>query len=317
MPRPETVDKAIAEIGKSVANYRYFFEKLNAPGWLRPLADRGRFDHPPTLIEVEGGFLFPGWPESQYLARMAKLPEAQAEVLRIALAIPQTDNAMVHADLLNVALALPAAEAAQLADRIASWVQQGHENSVAMKIGEFIAHLATGGQGRAALRLAAAAFALKPQPAAQEEQEWAPSPEPQAYLRDWYYEHALEAAFAPLVAVDPKATFVLVCDLLDQAIALSRGPAQGEARDYSYIWRSAIERDEQPAQLRSILVSAVRDAANIIVQGDRAALATVLAELRRHSWTVFKRLEYHTLTGLAAHALPEIEGMAVRLADLP
>ena len=103
MPRPETVEKALEQIGKSAANYRYFFEKLTSPSWLAPLAEKGRFSAPPGMIEVEGGGMFPPWPESQYLARMAKVPEAQAQVLQIVLAIPATDNIGVHSDRMDVA----------------------------------------------------------------------------------------------------------------------------------------------------------------------------------------------------------------------
>ena len=73
MPRPETVDKAIQEIGKSTANYRYFFDKLNSTAWLDRLATKGRFRSPPQKIELEDGRVsFPSWPESRYLARMAQ-----------------------------------------------------------------------------------------------------------------------------------------------------------------------------------------------------------------------------------------------------
>ena len=74
MPKPETVSKALEQIGKSAANYQYFFDKLSSPEWLAPLAEKGRFKQPPEKQPVEGGVRFPGWPESQYLVRMVKIP---------------------------------------------------------------------------------------------------------------------------------------------------------------------------------------------------------------------------------------------------
>ena len=62
MPRPETVDRASAELQKSSANYRYFFEKLNSPAWLAPLAAKNFFKKPPEKLVVDGGVMFPGWP---------------------------------------------------------------------------------------------------------------------------------------------------------------------------------------------------------------------------------------------------------------
>src|SRR5580704_10685490 len=114
MPKPETVSKALEQIGKSAANYQYFFDKLSSPEWLAPLAEKGRFKQPPEKQSVEGGVRFPGWPESQYLVHMAKIPAAQQQVLQIVLAMADTDNIRVHADLMEIALSLPASDAAKL-----------------------------------------------------------------------------------------------------------------------------------------------------------------------------------------------------------
>jgi len=313
MPRAETVDKAMVEIGKSASNYRYFFEKLKSPTWLGPLAAKGRFTSPPSKIEVEGRVVFPAWPESQYLARMAQLPEAQEEVLRIVQAMPETDNIWVHADLLAIALALPAGQAAQLVERACKWLQTPFENIVADKIGDLIVHLATGGQPQAALRLATAAFALEPA-VLDEEEEFAPLPEPKAHLRDWGYEEALKTAIPALVAADRERTFALLCNLLDRAIVLSRHTAGTTGEDYSSIWHSAIEQDEYPPRLRNTLISAVRNAAQTIIEDNRGTLQDVLAELRRHQWPAFKRIEFHILERFAAIATPEIIPLAVELA---
>jgi hypothetical protein len=314
MPRPETVDKALTEIGKSAANYRYFFEKLNSPTWLGPLAERGRFRTPPAKVEVDGRAIFPGWPESQYLARMARIPEAQDQVLQIVLSVPATENIRVHADLLEVALALPPAHAAQLVNLACSWVQSPFDSMVTYKVGDLISHLASGGQSAAALRLAKAAFALRPAAPVDDEQEWSPSPEPRAYLRDWNYEEELRKAIPALLAADRRQTFALLCDLLDRAMALSRRKGEPEKQDYSYIWHNAIEQDEQPPQLRNSIISAVRNAAETIISPCASALPEVLAELRRHEWPVFKRMELHILERFANIGMTEIIPIAVQLA---
>lgn len=314
MPRPETVEKAIAEISKSAANYRYFFERLNSPSWLGPLAEKGRFRTPPDKIEVDGGVMFPVWPESQYLARMAKIPEAQAQVLQIVGSIPETDNIRVHADLLDVALALPAASAALLVDRVSRWVQSLFDSMVSYHIGDLIAHLANGGQAQAALRLANAAFAVTPAAPLNNEHEWAPSPEPRAYLDDWNYEEALKKAIPALIAADGRHTFAMLCNLLDRAVTLSRRTGDTTGQDYSYIWHTAIEQDEQPPRLRNTLISTVRNAAETIIQQDQAELPAVLAELRTHRWPVFKRIELHLLGHFASIAAGEIATLTPEVA---
>ena len=145
MPTRETVEKALAEIGKSAANYRYFFENLKSPSWLAPLSEAGLFTNPPGREEVEGGFIFPGWAASAYLARMAKIADAQTPVLRIVLAMHDTDNVNVQSDLLEIARALPAHDAATLVAKARSWTQTPYRSLVKYHIGDLIVHLADGG----------------------------------------------------------------------------------------------------------------------------------------------------------------------------
>lgn len=314
MPRPEIVDQAIQEISKSTANYRYFFERLNSPAWLAPLAAKGRFSNPPARVEHEDGLVsFPGWPESRYLARMAQLPEAQEQVLRIVRAIPETDNIAVHADLMDIALALPADLASQMANQACAWVQNAINGTIQYKIGDLIAHLAAGGQPQAALQIAEAALALEPE-TPPEGREASIPPEPRAHLRDWHYEEILKKALPALIAADKEHAFMFVCDLLDRAVTLSRRSDEDANQDYSNIWHPAIERDEQPSDVRNTIVSTVRDAAETIANNDPQDLGQVLAELRRHRWPVFKRIELHLLNTFSTTGMPEIIPIALRLA---
>ena len=65
MLKPETIERATQEIRKGYAQYRYFFEQLNSPSWLEPLAERGFFSKPPDPQKVDGQHVrFPPWPES-------------------------------------------------------------------------------------------------------------------------------------------------------------------------------------------------------------------------------------------------------------
>jgi hypothetical protein len=77
MPKPEIVERALAAI-KGYAQYEYFFENLDSPAWLEPLAAKGMFKHPQPVEKVDPYIRFPFWPESRYLVRMSKLPESQA-----------------------------------------------------------------------------------------------------------------------------------------------------------------------------------------------------------------------------------------------
>lgn len=316
MPSPETVDSVLKLIGKNAANYRYFFEKLDSPEWLSPLANRGRFKTPPKKIEVEGGTSFPPWPESQYLARMAKNPAAQAEVLRIVLEMEETDNISVHADLLAIALALSGPDAARLVKRAFVWVQSPFPSLVADKISDLIVHLASGGQTKAAFQLANSVFAIVPSASEGAHHKKSVSPELSTWLDDWHYAKALKNAVPALVNADPIRTIKFLCFLLSRAIELSQG-GKGDHEDYSYIWHKAIEKDERSPRLRSSIVSALRDALEQAVQRDPSVLTNTLDVLERYDWPVFERLKLHLLRVYADGAMDQIRAVVPALIDFP
>src|SRR2546422_126786 len=72
-PTPDQVNKAVAQLGHGEYN-RYFFDRLENPEWLGPLKAKGFLSSPPPPVhdEARGTIGFPPWPESRYLARMAK-----------------------------------------------------------------------------------------------------------------------------------------------------------------------------------------------------------------------------------------------------
>ena len=51
-----------------------FFDRLQDPKWLKPLALEGYFDNPPDAVQTESGLQFPGWAQSRFLLRMDHIP---------------------------------------------------------------------------------------------------------------------------------------------------------------------------------------------------------------------------------------------------
>ena len=152
-----------------------------------PLREHRFFRDPPDPVRDGEYINFPLWPESRYLVRMAKNPDAQQTVLEIALAIPDTEIVRVHEDVLEIALALSPEMAARFVAQAKSWVLSPYELLLPEKIGDLIIHLAGGGQGEAAWDLTGAALALQPDPrAAEKEEEEFYSPEPQPLFEKWY-----------------------------------------------------------------------------------------------------------------------------------
>jgi hypothetical protein len=295
MPRPDAVDRALRAIEKGYAEYAYFFEQLKSPDWLRPLEDRGRFRLPPPPIR-EGQYIrFPEWPESRYLIRMARIPEAQETVLRIALAIPATENSRVHDDLADIALSLPPQQSARLVPQISAAIPNSVMLLLAEKVGDLIVHLARGREGEAALKLAGAALALAPDPrfAESADEESLLSPEPQAHVRDWYYNRIVDKAVPELVKCSGIGAVRLVCKLLDDAIRYSRKREEDEEEDYLYIRHPAIEHGKNPDDIPSLLLCASRDAAEQLVAAEPAQFQSVITLFAEHKWVSFRRLELH------------------------
>lgn len=295
MLRPETVVKALREIEKGYAQYQYFFDNLNSPAWLEPLHGRGFFRNPPPPIR-EGQYIrFPEWPESRYLVRMAGIPEAQETVLRIAQAIPATENSRVHGDLADIALALPAPLSAQLVPQLRAAIPNSVELLLAEKVKDLIVHLAKGGEAKAALQLAAAALDLRAVPRFAEpaDEESLLSPEPQSHFRNWYYNRIVDAAVPALVNCSGIEAVRLVCKLLDDAIRYSRKREEDGEEDCLYIRHPAIEHGKDHDDIPSVLLCAARDAAEQLVAAEPAQFPSVIALFAEHKWVTFRRLELY------------------------
>lgn len=293
--KPETVAKALHEIEKGYAQYQYFFDKLASPAWLEPLHGHGFFQDPRPPVRDGQYISFPLWPESRYLVRMARIPEAQETVLRIALAISARENSRVHDDLADIALALPAPQSAQLVPQLRAVIPNSVKLRLAEKVGDLIVHLARGGEGEAALQLAAAALELRPDPRFAEpaDEELLLSPEPQAHFRNWYYNRIVDKAVPALVSCSGIEAVRLVCKLLDDAIRYSRKPEEEGEEDYLYIRHPAIEHGKDHDDIPSVLLCAARDAAEQLVTAELAQFRSVIAPFAEHKWVTFRRLELH------------------------
>src|SRR5437868_4391767 len=104
-PTPETLERVAAQCARPEGR-AYFFERLENPSWVKPLAEMGFFQDPPGPIPAEepGYVRFPYWPEGAYLARMSALaPDDVAAVLSGA---SSSDNPRVTQALLQAATSL-------------------------------------------------------------------------------------------------------------------------------------------------------------------------------------------------------------------
>jgi len=305
MVKPDLIDKVLEEIGKRPANYEYFFSKLNSPEWIDPLFDKGMFRNPPKPVQDGHYVSFPFWPESRYLARMAKI--APLKVLNVTLKIPETDNFRVNEDIIDIALSLPSDLVEKIVSRAKKSIKSPYASQIATKLGQLVAHLAKEKQVDTALELARDLLAVLPDSRVAEngDEEKIISPKPRARFDIWDYKEILEKHIPTIVEVASEGTFDMLCDILEQAIVYS---GNEKPYDYSYIWRPAIEDHEQNRGynvLKDALVTSIRDTSRYIAEKDPSKLQFIIDSLEERGWCVFYRIAIHLLR-LFAETVPNL-----------
>ena len=285
---PETdLERTAAQIRKSPASYEYFFEKLDDPAWLRSLAAMKFFRAPPEPERGEDWVRYPAWPESRYLARVAA--RAPGDVLKLARAIPQTDNPRVHENVFEIAAQLPGPMAAELASKEAKWLRgyTGHLVGIPSAAVQLLAYLAGEGQIKAAFDLATALLAVVPNESRALSREAATS-----RLSEYEYAQVVKGSWPALIEADPGRALNFLCDRLRDVMQAGDGQ-QGDV-DLTSFWRHAVENHEQNLGqgLLDTLVDAVRDYSLVVAERpDGWQLATSV--LQQRPGAMFRRIAIH------------------------
>src|SRR6266404_3570393 len=290
----ELVRKALASIQRR-SEYEYFFSKLSSSEWITPLYDEGHFNDPPSPVR-EGEYIrFPSWPEGEFLARIAgDAPDQAAKVLA---SVPPTDNALVHSNLVDVALKISAPQAARWAKGETKWIaaQPFLPLLLPEKLAELASYLARNGEVDTAVRLSKGLLEVLPDPKQHDsEAQYRLPPQPRAKFDAWEYSRTVGVVLLPLLETGGSGALKLFADLLEDALKLSSVEPSQSPRDYSFIWRDAIESsDDDTRDIRDALVSAVRDAATQLAAVN--GCDSVLADLQSRSWNVFRRISVHVI----------------------
>jgi len=277
------------------AEYEYFVGRLDSPVWIEPMLAEGWFQSPPEPIRSGDTVQYPYWPEGAYLRRIASTdPNGVAKVLK---QVPLNDNFQVHIALAEVSLVVDAVSAAEWARREAHWVrtQPWLVMGLSTPLAALVGRLARESQLAASIELARALFEVLPDREFKSDdsgEQQAP-PSARGRMDAWEYWEALRAVLPHLTAHAATETLELTADLLARALEISiAGQDDGDAQDYSSIWRDAIELDDDSGRdVRDALVSAVRDAAMVVA--DRSGPQLALEILGRQNWVVFKRISLH------------------------
>lgn len=275
----------------------YFFNHLQNPKWIEPLQKKGFFQHSPQIIQHsnEGTVSFPIWAESRYLARMATYePDT---ILKIIQDI-QTDNPNIHIDLIDAVLKMPSKVAVQLVPKFKTWLELPYSpNWIAEKIGDFIIHLAKGGQNKKALDLTRTLLGVMPDTT---DRVYGSLLTPQTRLDNWNYEKILKEYVPELIEVTGEKAWIVLIFLLNDAIKYSGCDEQQNDcpiwEDYSRIWRYAVEDSHRNRDdIKSILATSIRDTAAQILSKDSTKMQSLVQNLEKRRWRIFHRIALYLI----------------------
>ena len=248
VPTRADLDK-IDSIRKDSALVRYFFEKLSSPSWVKPLREKGVFDHS-EIVRQDGEYLIAQtWPESQYLARVAK--QAAQDAIEIVLDV-ETDNPRVIQDFLDVLCEINADLAVRaVPGKIKKWIESPYLSSnICKKFGKFATALIRANKIQKALKIIDVVLKMKPQQVDREKtkkglETWDFSriPEAEGRFKTNRLDEFAKEIETDILKTAPQKVGELYVEKLTNALRFDKhayGLPVNEISDLSYIWRPTI-----------------------------------------------------------------------------
>ncbi len=292
-------DADVASLSQLIAqpqHSRYFFEKCDNPEWLMPLDKRGAFSKPQEPLKQDGYVRFVGWPESQYLVRIAdRKPDEVYEIIKNL----NTENQSVLDDFIDVALKSPIDIAVKYAALVIKkkWLQNPYNLLLPDKVADLMEKLAAAGKIDEAIKLARALFdvhIINPATEASEEVplSWIRS-EAKPYFDEWRYKEVMTKKTKEIAKANPILLFQTLSTILHQALDLEkRNNVSDDFYEYSHIWRPNLGHTRNPNR---------EDAKNVLIDGlieliesnknDQQAMTGFIEVLGKHNQGFFRRLE--------------------------
>lgn len=305
----QTVDEILLEpepncgasrLRKEVPNnpivLQHVFAGLMDPRWIGPLRIQRFFAYPPDPESSAEGVRYYTWPASQCLARVA--PLAPLEVAEVLNGLPGTDNPLVRRDCMHAACHLAPASIKPWLAGTRAWLgtQEYLQLGVPEEAARLAVHLAASGARDEAIDWMREVLRLSVRERSGKDTEGRSArlpPEPQARFDQYSYEQILKEQASALVEGAGLDGFTMLCDLLESAVVLSLREGSGaRPHDHSYIWRIAVEESDPNGHRspKGALVSAVRDAARLLVDRELAGLHALIDEMESREWKIFQRL---------------------------
>lgn len=308
--------RRVRETLRTSADVRYFFDRLTSPDWIVPLDAEGFFDSPPAPVVSDEGVLFPAWPASRYLARVAG--EAADRVIAV-LEKLSPENERVREDIVVAAIAMPAAAAVRIAPRAMEWAVSPRL-LMPDRLANLAVHLARGGFRPEATALMRELLAVEAEARSVqlEAETISLPPRPKTRIAEWDFSEIVKRQLREMVEAIGVDGLRVTLDVLESVILASRPHAEEVApEDYLWVSRPAIESHQQnmSSGVEGTLIEAARDSAESLSGLDEARLREVIAELNSRRWVVFWRLGLH-LANTHAALVPDVVAEYLARQDL-
>mgnify|MGYP000338941214 CR=1 FL=1 len=284
-PSDKDIEK-LKELLRHPTYVRYFFPKLSSPDWLIPLKEQGFFSKSPSGIKEGGYVIFPDWPLTKYLIKIAK--NKPREVMEIIKEMEKTDNFRVHIDLIDCAIQMPSSIAKEIVPFIKDWVDTPYLTLLPEKIGELAVKLIHEGETDAALETLDILFDVKSGKDILNET--------QPFFDLWQYSQILNKIAPEFLQKEPCKFVEILCEKLQKSIKLEMKTEN--FYDASYTWRPAIEEHAQNMDnkdVKNLLVTSIRDRLEVLAESNSKVFKKCFKLLSNYKYSIFRRIELYLM----------------------
>ena len=293
-PSPELIEEVVVRIG-DLQHRRVFYDGLENPKWVKPLADANAFVNvPATVVDAEGYLRTTPWPEGDYLVRMAA--EVPGEVAEVLGPLKDPHDPYVQRVILRAATHMPADLAREFVPTVTRLIDGPLARLLDPK--DWVKLVSTlaydGATMKEAMALANALYRPKAGPL--EDGPW-PRKRAVVGVEAYGYQRSMPALREALAPFGLK-TLIQLKIWLEEYQVHSGKYIENRKRDLSTMWRPSIRPHEQNRghdEVFGALVDVVRDEAVSLL--DRGfGLSDVLGVLQRSDHPLVQRIALHVVT---------------------
>lgn len=289
MPDRKAAVKALSsEIPGALPLLSYFFERLDSPDWLDPLAEYNLLSTSwAGLDEVDDGLRLWHWPAGRYLVKMAASsdPAVRAKVVDALRAASVSNDQDVHWHGSEAIAALPAAEAEPLIDILDGWLSRDTRLPHSSAVHTILGNLVKGDRPEAALGLFGSLYRIVDLDG-----------RATTLFGQHMFEHYLPQDVSACATRLGSDLVGVLCQMLDSALRIERRVSDDPPADYSHHMSRTISEHGSKHGVVDALVGGIVRSARLISTASPDRLEAVVAEISKYPSRLFTRLRLHVLS---------------------